>query len=129
MTTTENGGATANSPSQTPSDAPIISNTAMVQLSSAHERRAGYGVRPGYSSGASSYDGSITDEDELDGMGLGTIDGSPRKDQLNVSRHSDILALGDLRQELVADGDLTKTVVRIEVSQRLRLKFFQILST
>jgi hypothetical protein len=36
--------------------------------------------------------------------------------ELRVSRHSDILALSDLRQEIVADGDLTKTVVRIEVS-------------
>ena len=35
---------------------------------------------------------------------------------LRVSRHSDILALSDLRQEMVAEGDLTKTVVRIEVS-------------
>jgi len=34
---------------------------------------------------------------------------------MRVSRHSDILALSDLRQEMVAEGDLTKTVVRIEV--------------
>lgn len=38
--------------------------------------------------------------------------------ELRVSKHSDILALSDLRQEMVAEGDLTKTVVRIEVRLR-----------
>lgn len=36
---------------------------------------------------------------------------------LNVSRHNEVLALDALRQEMVADGDLTKTVVRIEVRE------------
>mmetsp|Transcript_20890 Transcript_20890/g.45316 ORF Transcript_20890/g.45316 Transcript_20890/m.45316 type:complete len:791 (-) Transcript_20890:118-2490(-) len=70
---------------------------------SALQRRADFAVRPGYSSGASSYDGSITDDDE-DDFGA----------QLQTSRHSDILALDTLKQEMVADGDLTKNVVRIE---------------
>lgn len=35
--------------------------------------------------------------------------------ELNVSTHSDILALGTLRQEMIADGDLAKAMVRIEV--------------
>jgi hypothetical protein len=79
----------------------------------ATERRSDFAIRPGYSSGASSYDGSVGDDlsnndvdDELNGM--------------QKSRHSDILALSDLRQEMVAEGDLTKTVVRIEV-RRLEL--------
>ena len=65
------------------------------------ERRNEFAIRPGYSSGASSYDGSVGGDDE--------------DRDLRVSRHSDILALSDLRQEMVAEGDLTKTVVRIEV--------------
>mmetsp|Transcript_5770 Transcript_5770/g.11541 ORF Transcript_5770/g.11541 Transcript_5770/m.11541 type:complete len:798 (-) Transcript_5770:24-2417(-) len=68
------------------------------------DRRAEFAIRPGYSSGASSYDGSVGGDD---------IDG---EQDMRVSRHSDILALSDLRQEMVAEGDLTKTVVRIESS-------------
>lgn len=65
------------------------------------ERRNEFAIRPGYSSGASSYDGSVGGDDE--------------DRDLRVSRHSDILALSELRSEMVAEGDLTKTVVRIEV--------------
>lgn len=70
---------------------------------SASERRNEFAIRPGYSSGASSYDGSVGGDDDFDDR------------ELRISRHSDILALSDLRQEMVAEGDLTKTVVRIEV--------------
>ena len=85
------------------------------------DRRNEYAVRPGYSSGASSYDGSVTGEDDEDmdmnGLGGGTPGRDVRfgTDELAMSRHSDILALGTLRQDIVAEGDLTKTVVRIEV--------------
>jgi calcium-dependent protein kinase len=69
-----------------------------------HElRSADWRVRPGYSSGASSF--SDSDENET------TEDVDFAKDR---SRHSDILALSRLREEMVADGDLAKTVVRIE---------------
>jgi len=68
------------------------------------DRRAEFAIRPGYSSGASSYDGSVGGDDDLDG-----------EQDMRVSRHTNILALSDLRQEMVAEGDLTKTVVRIEV--------------
>jgi hypothetical protein len=64
-------------------------------------------VRPGYSSGASSYSGSDDD------------DGSAgRRERLlsEGSKHSNILALDSLRKEMAADGDLAQTVVRIEVS-------------
>ena len=83
----------------TPTPPPISASSPR----SAAERRSEFAIRPGYSSGASSYEGSVGDDDDFD------------KD-LRVSRHSDILALSDLRQEMVAEGDLTKTVVRIEVS-------------
>ena len=90
------------------------------------QRRTEYAVRPGYSSGASSYDGSLWDgdtdheDDDNDTKDLDTSTtdhpSKPKNDNdLRTSRHSDILALSTLRQELVADGDLTKTVVRIEV--------------
>lgn len=74
--------------------------------------RSAWAIRPGYSSGASSYSGSeMSREDagelaKFDMTGLG---------EFNVSTHSDILALGTLRQEMMADGDLAKAVVRIEV--------------
>lgn len=72
----------------------------------ASQRRADFAVRPGYSSGASSYDGSMNEEEE-----------DEFEKSLNVSRHNEVLALDALRQEMVADGDLTKTVVRIEVRE------------
>jgi hypothetical protein len=74
------------------------------------ERRADFAIRPGYSSGASSYDGSVGDD-------LSGADDELNDIVMQKSRHSDILALSDLRQEMVAEGDLTKTVVRIEVSR------------
>jgi hypothetical protein len=86
-------------------------------LLSVADRRNEYAVRPGYSSGASSYDGSVTgdEDDDLDDAGAGGV----RSDELAASRHSDILALGTLRQDIVAEGDLTKTVVRIEVCNNI----------
>ena len=73
------------------------------------QRRTEYSVPRGYSSGASSYAGSEADDDDFHS------DGQTGRNELQRSRHSDILALSSLRQEMVADGDLTKTVVRIEV--------------
>jgi hypothetical protein len=77
-------------------------------------------VPQGYSSGASSYSGS--DMSSLDGDAerrdsSGALNGHH---SLEVSRHSDILDLSSLRQEMMAEGDLTKTVVRIEVRNSLR---------
>jgi hypothetical protein len=78
-------------------------------------------VPQGYSSGASSYSGS--DISSFDGDAerrdsSGALYGHP---SLEVSRHSDILDLSSLRQEMMAEGDLTKTVVRIEVRNALFL--------
>ncbi|KAL7570218.1 hypothetical protein ACA910_020645 [Epithemia clementina (nom. ined.)] len=71
--------------------------------------RSRFSVRPGYSSGASSFDGSVTVED-----------GERAAEKIHLLERklssSDILGLSSLRQEMVADGDLTKTVVRIEPS-------------
>jgi len=67
-------------------------------------------VAPGYSSGASSYEGSDEEDDECDRFAI------------DRSGHSDILALSALRQEMVEEGDITKTVVRIEVSGRWERK-------
>eukprot|EP00522_Entomoneis_paludosa_P007034 CAMPEP_0172445872 /NCGR_PEP_ID=MMETSP1065-20121228/5650_1 /TAXON_ID=265537 /ORGANISM="Amphiprora paludosa, Strain CCMP125" /LENGTH=822 /DNA_ID=CAMNT_0013196885 /DNA_START=74 /DNA_END=2542 /DNA_ORIENTATION=- len=82
---------------------------------SALQRRADFAVRPGYSSGASSYDGSEAGETDHEEEDDAFLLHQP-VDHLQTSRHSDILALDTLRQEMVADGDLTKTVVRIEPS-------------
>ena len=91
---------------QTTAAAPQITPTSVSRPKTTAERRNEFAIRPGYSSGASSYassyDGSVGGDDLEDG-------------DLKVSRHSDILALSDLRQEMVAEGDLTKCVVRIEV--------------
>jgi hypothetical protein len=115
--------ATSNIP-KSPS-APILSHPSSTDggvksklknsIMTVQDRRYEYSVRPGYSSGASSYEGSVTDDnlDDHAGMGMGTEGGG--SDDLAISRHSDILALGTLRQEMVATGDLTNTVVRIEV--------------
>jgi hypothetical protein len=76
-------------------------------------------VQPGYSSGASSYSGSDADWED------GENDGSTllrSHSTLEVSsHHSDILDLSTLRKEMMAEGDLTKTVVRIEVRHTLFL--------
>jgi hypothetical protein len=66
---------------------------------SAEERRNDWKIRPGYSSGASSYDGSEIGED------LSTRD-------LN---RSGILDLVNLRQEMQEKGGIATNVVRIEV--------------
>jgi len=67
--------------------------------------RDAWAVRPGYSSGASSYAGSDAGSDDEFRM----MDA-----EMNVSRHTDILALSALKEEMMADGDLAKAMVRIE---------------
>ena len=74
--------------------------------------RSAWAVRPGYSSGASSYSGSDAEDPSSD---LARFDLATANRELNVSTHSDILGLSTLRQEMIADGDLAKTMVRIEV--------------
>lgn len=72
------------------------------------DARESWRVFPGYSSGESSLAGSDAAGD----------DGGFRRERLTSSdgsRHADVLALSSLRQEMVAHGDLAKTVVRIEV--------------
>jgi len=66
--------------------------------------RDGWKVRPGYSSGASSI-GSDVETDDLE----------DNEYFQSASRHSDILALSTLRQEMAKGGDIGKIVVRIEV--------------
>ena len=100
---THGAGTTGASPTS-------MATPAIVRPKTVAERRNEYAIRPGYSSGASSYDGSIAGSD--------FDDGEFNDRELRVSRHSDILALSELRSEMVAEGDLTKTVVRIEVRVR-----------
>jgi hypothetical protein len=68
------------------------------------KRTEGLKVNPGYSSGSDARD---SDKAETDGR------------DRDISRHSGILALSALRDEMAADGDLAKTLVRIEVSIRI----------
>lgn len=77
--------------------------------SSAKQRQKEWVVRPGYSSGASSYSGSDADDSER------------KRDSPGVVHYSDssILDLSTLRQEMQADGDLAKTMVRMEVSETI----------
>jgi len=74
-------------------------------------------VRPGYSSGASSYGGSDIDDNEAlsdsELYGEHALSGGGACG-LDRSRHSDTLALGKLREEIANEGSLTGTVVRIE---------------
>ena len=80
--------------------------------------RNGWAVRPGYSSGASSFSGSDSEFDDgqdQDADLMSRLDLATANRDINISTHSDILALGTLRQEMIADGDLAKAVVRIEV--------------
>lgn len=72
----------------------------------------GWKVHPGYSSGASSYSGSDRGEDDDDDDEAAARHHHQRS---SSSRHSGILALSALRDEMAADGDLAKTLVRIEV--------------
>lgn len=71
-------------------------------------------VRPGYSSGASSYAGSDAGSD---------MELRPEDEEVTATReriategsmHTHILDLSSLRQEMVNGGDLARTVVRIE---------------
>ena len=75
---------------------------------SKEDRHNDWKVRPGYSSGASSYEGSDVDEEEK--MALAD------EHFLSNSR-SHILDLVTLREEMKEKGDIASTVVRIEVSQ------------
>jgi hypothetical protein len=71
-------------------------------------------VRPGYSSGASSYEGETSSEDEYEEKAQGAITEGKKEGNgvPEISSHSDMLSM--LRQEMAADGDLIQTVVRIE---------------
>ena len=84
-------------------------------ISKTGDFRKEWKVQPGYSSGASSFSGS--DAGSMDGDFENGGYSSHTK-ALEVSRHSDILDLSTMRQEMMAEGDLTKTVVRIEVRNR-----------
>lgn len=68
---------------------------------SSEDRRHDWKIRPGYSSGASSYDGSEIEEEDV----------STTSD---INR-SGILDLVNLRQEMQERGDIATGVVRIEV--------------
>ena len=94
--------------------------------------RQDWKVRPGYSSGASSCgdctssDGEDEDYNENDNSNSGSLAHNKRERLLQhrdtmSSRHSDVLALSELREEIVAEGNLTAKMVRIEV--RLLLWF------
>lgn len=100
------GGATpqANGGVAAVASATITAATATDGTKVVHSRKD-WAVRPGYSSGASSF-GSETD-----------TEGNETENNLRKSsrsRHSDILALQSLRQEIVEEGDLAQAVVRIE---------------
>lgn len=84
--------------------ASITAATATDGTKVVHSRKD-WAVRPGYSSGASSF-GSETDTEGNE------TESNLRKS--SRSRHSDILALQSLRQEIVEEGDLAQAVVRIE---------------
>jgi len=71
--------------------------------------RKEWAVRPGYSSGASSYEGSDAGDAHSD---FELYDHSSLS--IDRSRHSDTLALGSLRKEICSEGTLSGTVVRIE---------------
>ena len=121
--TTHNDGIGASvSPPSTPATSPSKNKSALTTPTPAavsggssvlSAARSAWAVRPGYSSGASSYSGSDA-EDEF-GSDLARFDLATANRELNVSTHSDILGLSTLRQEMIADGDLAKTMVRIEV--------------
>lgn len=67
------------------------------------QRHNEWKVRPGYSSGASSYSGSDLDEDEFSA------------DEKVKQSKSTILDLMTLKEEMKEKGDIASTVVRIEV--------------
>lgn len=82
---------------------------------SSQVRKDAWAVRPGYSSGASSYEGSddgrLSDGELYEQERL-TLEGS----FMDRSRHSNVdgCALGSLRQTIANQGGLTESVVRIE---------------
>lgn len=71
-------------------------------------------VRPGYSSGASSFGGSDVGDDDFAALSDSELIGLENELVLDRSRHSDTLALGRLQQEIRTEGNLAGTVVRIE---------------
>lgn len=78
-----------------------------------------WAVQPGYSSGASSLDGSsgLSSDEEGSERGRASSGGLPSaRNALDRSKHSERLALGELRQEMVENGDICQMVVRIETS-------------
>ena len=86
-----------------------------------HPSSDGWIVRPGYSSGASSYSGSDAgDDDDDDALGENGSPRLPRQRKSEVLSHSTILGLSTLRQDIREEGDLAKTVVRIEVRTHKR---------
>lgn len=83
--------------------------TSLTQLAAA-ENRLEWAVRPGYSSGASSYEGSV----DGDALSDSELIEQRRLSELEPSRQSDMCALGNLRQSMMDRGSLTEAVVRIE---------------
>lgn len=82
---------------------------------STEDRRKEWTIRPGYSSGASSYSGSDAGDAANSDPELYTeVLGGKHNPAMDRSRHSDICALHNLRQEMVEQGDLSSAVVRIE---------------
>jgi len=87
-------------------------------------KRREWGVRPGYSSGASSAfsSGSVggDDLDDLDDRGSSHSAGSGRfgsnrmLSNGSLHKHTEVLALDNLRQDMVDRGGLAEAVVRIE---------------
>lgn len=77
-------------------------------------RKEGWAVRPGYSSGASSFDDSDDDDEEKGGQS--TAIRSSSRHGLDRSSHSVKLALGELRETITSNGDICQSVVRIETS-------------
>lgn len=101
---TPSAGATAKAAVPPPPPAAAVPRSSI--STQGQSARDGWTVVPGYSSGASSYAGSDAGSDNEF-----LLDGLP---EMRATNHSDILALGDLKQEMIADGDLAKTMVRIE---------------
>jgi len=102
-----------------PPPPPQASSPSLVRASpgsSMLRKHQDWSVRPGYSSGASSYAGSDLDDDEA----LSDSELMYEHQLANAaaledrSRHSDTLALGRLREEIANEGQLAGTVVRIE---------------
>ena len=91
-----------------------ITTSSQDGTSSSHHNNNKRTVRPGYSSGASSIDCSDLEDDDDE------EEHNNKEQRRATSRQSQILALDTLRQTLVAGGDLTQTVVRIEVSSHRR---------